>query len=101
MRLWNGLPRVRDGGQRPVPEAMGNHEARQKKRWSDLSTGQRTAIVLGATAELVMTTIALRDWARRPANQVRGWKPFWMAAFVVQPIGPVVYLLVGRRRPVR
>jgi Phospholipase_D-nuclease N-terminal len=57
--------------------------------------------VLGATAELVMTTIALRDLARRPANQVRGWKPFWMVAFVVQPIGPVVYFLVGRRRPVR
>ena len=75
--------------------------ARQKKRWSDLSPGQRTAIVLGATAELVMTTIALRDLARRPANQVRGWKPLWVIAFVVQPIGPVVYFLVGRRRPVR
>ena len=106
---WSGRWTVRDSGsvvrmdrgQPHVPEAIGNHKSRQKKRWSDLSPGQRTAIVLGATAELVMTTIALRDLARRPANQVRGWKPLWVVAFVVQPIGPVVYFLVGRRRPVR
>jgi len=75
--------------------------AGSKKRWSDLSAGQRRAIVLGAVAELVITTLALRDLARRPAAQVRGRKPLWLLAFVVQPFGPLTYFLVGRRRPGR
>jgi len=73
----------------------------QKKRWADLSPGQRAAIVLGATAELILTTIALRDLARRPREGVRGSKPAWVLACFVQPIGPILYLLVGRRGPLR
>jgi hypothetical protein len=71
--------------------------SRKKRRWSDFSRRQRTAIVLGATAELVMTTIALRDLARRPATQVRGRKVSWALACFVQPVGPLLYFLVGRR----
>ena len=70
---------------------------RKKKRWSDLSRRQQDAIVLGAAAELVMTAIALADLAHRPTRQVLGPKPLWLVAFVVQPIGPILYLLVGRR----
>ena len=73
--------------------------SRRKKRWSDLTVSQRTAILLGALAELIITTMALRDLVRRPAAQVRGWKPLWVLTFVVQPVGPVMYFLVGRRRP--
>jgi hypothetical protein len=72
---------------------------RRKKRWSELTPGQKTAIVLGAVAELILTTLALRDLARRPSPQVRGWKPLWLLTFVVQPIGPILYFLVGRRSP--
>ena len=56
----------------------------KKRRWSDFSRRQQTAIVLGAIAELIMTTIALRDMARRPAEQVRGRKCLWVLAFFVQ-----------------
>jgi len=70
----------------------------QKKRWSDLSPAAKTAIVVGAVAEVVATTIALRDLIHRPAGQVRGWKPLWVLGFFVQPIGPLLYLGVGRRR---
>jgi hypothetical protein len=73
-------------------------EQPKKKRWADLTDGQRKAIVLGGLAELVVTTVALRDLARRPAAQVRGAKPVWALACFVQPVGPVVYLLAGRRR---
>ena len=76
-------------------------KSRQKKRWSDFSPAQQTAIVLGAIAELIMTTIALRDLARRPARQVRGWKLFWVVACFVQPVGPVLYFFVGRRKTAR
>jgi hypothetical protein len=69
-----------------------------KKRWSELSPAARTAIVIGAVAEFVVTTIALRDLISRPADEVRGWKLFWVVGFFVQPIGSPLYLVVGRRR---
>jgi hypothetical protein len=71
---------------------------RTKKRWSDLTSAQRTAIVVGGIAELVITVAALRDLKRRPAAQVRGRKGFWVLTFVVQPFGPLSYFIVGRRR---
>jgi Phospholipase_D-nuclease N-terminal len=74
---------------------------KQKKRWSDLSPRQQEAVVVGAIAELVVTTIALADLARRPAGQVRGPKLTWLVSFVMQPIGPILYLLAGRRRTTR
>ena len=70
---------------------------RKKQRWSDFSPRQQTAIVVGAIAELIMTTIAIEDLARRPANQMRGPKLLWLLTFVVQPVGPILYFLVGRR----
>ena len=73
----------------------------EKKRWSELSPRQQQAVILGAIAELVMTTVAVVDLARRPARQLRGSKRIWLASFVVQPFGPILYLLVGRRRPTR
>ena len=77
--------------------AMAGNLERKKVRWSELSPRQQTAIVLGGIAELVMTTIALADLARRPARQLRGSKLMWLVTFVVQPVGPILYLLVGRR----
>jgi hypothetical protein len=47
----------------------------------------------------VLTTIALRDLARRPWTEVRGPKALWALGCVVQPIGPIAYLACGRRRP--
>jgi hypothetical protein len=63
-----------------------------------MSTGQRVAIVAGATVEVVLTTAALVDLARRPAAQVRGSKALWAIGCFVQPVGPVAYLALGRRR---
>ena len=70
----------------------------QKLRWDDLSDGQRAAIVVGAAVEVVLTTVALVDLARRPREQVRGPKPLWALGCFVQPVGPIVYLAWGRRR---
>ena len=82
------------------PEVRDDRQ-RTRVQWSDLSPRQKTAIVLGGIAELVMTTLALTDLARRPARQVRGSKPLWLVSFVVQPIGPIFYFLVGRRPTTR
>jgi len=46
---------------------------------------------------LIVTTLALSDLAHRPAKDVRGPKVFWVLSFVVQPFGPLLYFLVGRR----
>jgi hypothetical protein len=70
----------------------------KKKRWSELSFEQRVAIVVGAIVELVLTSIALRDLAKRPSREVRGPKVLWFLVCFVQPIGPVFYLRAGRRR---
>lgn len=63
-----------------------------------MSGGQRAAIVAGAAVELVLTTTALVDLARRPASQVRGSKALWALGCFVQPVGPVAYLALGRKR---
>jgi hypothetical protein len=70
---------------------------REKKKWSELSPRARAAIVVGAIVELILTTLALRDLRRRPATSVRGPKPLWLPVFFVQPVGPILYFLVGRR----
>ncbi|WP_116953064.1 PLDc N-terminal domain-containing protein [Jiangella endophytica] len=67
------------------------------RRWSDLTTAQRTAIVALGTAELVLTALAAADLARRPSTQVRGPKALWWPALAVQPTGPIAYLVWGRR----
>jgi hypothetical protein len=69
----------------------------RKKRWEDLSSGQRAAVVLASTVEVVLTTVALVDLARRPSRQVRGTKLRWVLLCFVQPVGPIAYLTLGRR----
>jgi hypothetical protein len=71
--------------------------SRQKKRWSDFSPAQQRAIILGGLAELILTTFALRDLRRRPRRSVRGGKFVWLCALAVQPFGPILYFLIGRR----
>jgi Phospholipase_D-nuclease N-terminal len=71
--------------------------APEKKRWRDLTQRQQRLIIAGGIAELVLTTAASRDLARRPAGEVRGRKSLWVLSFVVQPFGPLAYLLIGRR----
>lgn len=69
----------------------------RKKRWADLSPRERAFVVVGAAVEIVLTTIAMRDLSKRPKSQVRGPKWVWRLVSFVQPVGPVAYLLLGRR----
>ena len=70
-----------------------------KKQWSDFSGGQQAAILVGSAIEVVLTTVALADLARRPRTQVRGPKSLWILGCIVQPVGPIAYLALGRRSP--
>lgn len=75
--------------------AMARH---MKKSWSDLSTGHRVLVVLVGAAEMAMTTWAGRDLASRDSDEVRGPKWLWGPALLIQPAGPIAYLVLGRRR---
>jgi hypothetical protein len=68
-----------------------------KKKWSDLTAFQKRAIYVGGAFESVLTAVALRDLAQRPADRVRGAKAAWVLAFFVQPFGPLAYFAVARR----
>lgn len=68
------------------------------RSWSELRPSTRAAVVVGSLVEAVVTTVALRDLRRRPANAVRGPKLLWALVTFVQPVGPIAYLTVGRRR---
>lgn len=68
-----------------------------KQTWSDLTTLQKRAIVVGGALEAVMTLAALRDLASRRGDEVRGPKAVWVLAFAVQPVGPIAYFATGRR----
>jgi hypothetical protein len=67
------------------------------KQWSDLTGIQQRFILALAAVELALTATALIDLARRPARQVRGPKQLWLLGCVVQPVGPLAYLALGRR----
>jgi phospholipase D-like protein len=68
-----------------------------KKKWSDLTPLQKRAIGVGGVLEAILTAAALRDLAKRPAEEVRGPKAAWVLSFVVQPFGPIAYFAAGRR----
>jgi hypothetical protein len=42
--------------------------------------------------------MALWDLAHRPASQIKGNKRVWAVFAFVQPVGPLAYLLFGRKR---
>jgi len=67
------------------------------KRWDELTDRQQKSLIVLAGVELILTTVALIDLARRPAEQVRGPKALWALGCFIQPIGPIAYLAGGRR----
>ncbi len=72
--------------------------AQQKKTWSDLTPTQRKLVVAAGIVEVAVTTWCLRDLRRRPAEMVRGPKALWAPALSIQPVGPIAYLVWGRKR---
>lgn len=68
-----------------------------RKRWSDLTEGQRTAVLVAASIQLSLAATAWVDLSRRSADQVRGPKPLWAAAIAVNFVGPIAYFVAGRR----
>lgn len=68
----------------------------RRKKWSELTPKQRGLILALASVEVALTATAAVDLIRRPSEQVRGSKAAWAAGLLVQPVGPVAYLIAGR-----
>ncbi|SMF26595.1 phospholipase D-like protein [Cellulosimicrobium cellulans J34] len=71
---------------------MGN-----KRRWKDLTRGQKIAVGVVGAAQVTLTAAAYRDLLRRPADRVNGTKLAWGLALLVNWVGPIVYFLDGRK----
>ena len=68
-----------------------------KKKWSELSSTQQKAIIVGGAIEVVLTTAAYIDLIARDPALVRGSKPLWALGLVIQPVGPLAYFAFGRK----
>ena len=68
------------------------------KQWSELSGGQRAAVLVVGSAQMALAATAWIDLARRPARQVNGRKATWAAIIAINWIGPLCYFRWGRRR---
>ena len=68
-----------------------------RKKWTELTGGQKAAVVLLGSLELALAATAWSDLAHRPARQVNGRKGVWAAVIAVNWIGPLAYFRWGRR----
>ena len=73
----------------------------ENRNWSDLTSQERTGMVVAASVQLALAAAAWTDLARRPADLVRGPKLVWAGLIAVNFVGPIAYFVVGRRRGVR
>lgn len=72
-----------------------------KKKWAELTDGQKGALVAATAVDAGLRLWAGRDLSTRTGDQVNGPKWLWSAALAtVSSMGvlPAAYLLVGRRR---
>jgi hypothetical protein len=68
-----------------------------KKRWADLSAGQKVTVVLLGAAQVALLAAALWDLAHRSADEVRGEKRMWAALVFINWVGPIAYFTIGRK----
>ncbi len=69
-----------------------------RRRWRDLSRGQRAGLVCLGAVQLAPAGYAWADLARRRPVEVAGHKGVWAAGITVDWVGPPAYLRWGRRR---
>jgi hypothetical protein len=71
-----------------------------KAGFRGLTGRQQVGIAVRAVAQTSLLVVAARDLRQRPNEQVRGTKWLWAPVIAMNylGIGPIVYLLGGRRR---
>lgn len=69
-----------------------------RRNWKEMSPVQKVGNVLMGAVELVLVTLALWDLSHRPDNEINGKKRTWMMASLIQPVGPIIYFMFGRKK---
>lgn len=69
-----------------------------KMQWTDLTSGQQTAVLTLASIQLSMAVTAWTDLARRPPEKVNGRKAMWASIITINFFGPLLYFTKGRRQ---
>ena len=70
----------------------------RRRSWKDMSPVQKVGNVLIGAVELVLVTLALWDISHRPDNEINGKKRTWVMASLIQPVGPIIYFIFGRKK---
>lgn len=73
----------------------------RRTRWADLSRAERAVLLVMVAAEFALTSAAAVDLTLRARRDVRGRKALWWPVILLPPVGPIAYLLLGRRHPAR
>jgi hypothetical protein len=70
----------------------------QKKRWSDLTSGQQRAVLFAGVLQVKLQVLALWDMWHRPPDEINGDRRLWTLATFVNFVGPIAYFVFGRKR---
>jgi hypothetical protein len=70
---------------------------RKRKQWSDLTSGQKAAVLVAGSVQLSLAMTAWVDLARRDPAQVNGSKAKWAAIIAINWVGPIAYFIRGRK----
>jgi bacteriorhodopsin len=70
-----------------------------RKRWSDLSGGQKICIVAFLAVDLALLLAAVFDLKRRSPDEVRGDRRLWFGLVFIDVFGPLAYFTYGRKMP--
>jgi hypothetical protein len=70
----------------------------QRKKWSEMTTGQQTAIVVGSGVQISLLVGAIWDMWHRPVAEIRGDRRLWTLASFLNIAGPLAYFFFGRKR---
>lgn len=62
-----------------------------------MTSRRKRLIAVMVPIQFVLSFLAWRDLARRPADQVRGSKKAWRVFVTLNPGNAIVYWLFGRR----
>ncbi len=73
-------------------------QKKTKKKWKDLTPGQRILTVVGALIQFTLLVLAQRDLAKRPAEEVKGPKWLWRIVTMINFLGPISYFAFGTRK---
>ncbi|NLT25729.1 MAG: hypothetical protein GXX90_03590 [Microbacteriaceae bacterium] len=72
--------------------------AKRKSSWDELTQEQQGGIILLGAAQIGLMLFAQGALLGRPKELVRGPKWLWFLGNLVNFVGPIAYLVLGKRR---